>query len=84
MGVYSNAIEHALHSSMTLHTASLSMAVYWNQYDSILGDIDPNEDILTEFVPDWERRIQDLSNFEARQMTSFSKPQLIRIFYGIS
>ena len=79
-GIDLNAVELALQGSMAFYTSSVSMAIFWRQYDIILGDIDPNDDDPVDFGPDRKRRIQDLSPFEARNMTRFTKPQLVRIF----
>ena len=72
--------ENMAYGSMMLSTAAISLTTLFEQYDFILADIDAADDIPATFGPERKRRIQDLSNFEARNMTRFSKPQLVRLF----
>ena len=64
-GIDLNAVELALQGSMAFYTSSVSMAIFWRQYDVILGDIDQYDDDPVDFGPDQKRQIQDLTPFQA-------------------
>ena len=70
--------ERLLQGSMMASTAVLSLATLYEQYDFHLADINLADDDPINFGPRRKRQIQDLTNYEARNMTRFTKPQLVR------
>ena len=69
-----------LHESVLFSFSNLALAQVYCQFDFLLADINPDKDDRAIFGPDRKRRIQDLTESEARLWTRFTKSQLTRIF----
>ena len=69
-----------LRESVLFSFSNLALAQVYCQFDFLLADINPDKDDRAIFGPDRKRRIQDLTESEARLWIRFTKSQLTRIF----
>ena len=58
----------------------MTLSSHWMQRDFLLADIDPADEFPANYGLHRKRRIQDLTNHEARSMTRFKKSELRRLF----
>ena len=73
-------LEVFIDRSILVGLSLMALTSHWIRLDFLLADINPNDEFPATYGLHRKRRINDLTNHEARSMTRFKKDELRRLF----